>query len=85
MTDEHETPIEAQEHVDRETIAAAEKLVLEVFRARNPESLQDLRRALAETELPPGVDRSLLRVAIWRLLNNNRLQLSDDRRLAAAG
>jgi len=80
---EHETPIEAREEADREAIAAAEQAVLDVFAQANPQSLQDLRRALADSQV--SVDRSLLRLAVWRLLNSNRLQLSDDRRLAAAG
>lgn len=81
--DEHETPIEAQEEADREAIAAAEEAVLLVFNEKHPSSLQELRRELAEATLPAGVDRSLVRVAIWRLLNSDRLQLSDDRLLAA--
>jgi hypothetical protein len=84
-TNEHETPIEAQEQADREAIAAAETVVLDVFHEKNPQSLQALRRELADASLPAGVDRSLLRVAIWRLLNSNRLALTDDRRLAATG
>jgi hypothetical protein len=79
---EHETPIEAQA-ADRQAIAAAEEAVLTLFNEKHPSSLQDLRRELAEATLPEGVDRSLVRVAIWRLLNSDRLQLSDDRLLAA--
>jgi Uncharacterised protein family UPF0047 len=85
MADEHETPIEAQEEADRKAIAAAEEAVLDVFQRTKPDSLQALRRELADAQLPPGVDRSLLRVAIWRLLGSNQLALTDDRRLAAAG
>jgi hypothetical protein len=80
---EQETPIEAQEGVDRQAITAAEEAVLALFNEKHPSSLQELRRELAEAALPPEIDRSLVRVAIWRLLNSNRLQLSDDRVLAA--
>jgi hypothetical protein len=82
---EHDTSIEAREEIDRQEIAAAEQAVLDVFKSKNPQSLQDLHRELAGATLPHGVERSLLRVAIWRLLNSEQLQLSDDRRLAAAG
>jgi hypothetical protein len=85
MGDEHETPIAAQEEADRKAIAAAEETVLDVFRSTKPDSLQALRRELANARLPAGVDRSLLRVAIWRLLGSNQLALTDDRRLAGAG
>jgi hypothetical protein len=81
---EHEaTPIEVQERADREAIGAAEQLVLAVIAEQHPASLQDLRAALAHAELG-DVDRNLLRVAIWRLLNSDRLQLTDDRRLEVA-
>jgi len=48
------------------------------------ESLQQLRDLLAHSELG-GVDSKLIRVAIWRLLNADRLQLTEDRRLQVAG
>ena len=80
---EPETPVEQQEQVDRRAISAAEDLVLTVFREKRPSSLQELRSALAEAPLPEGVDRSLIRVAIWRLLNTRALHLTDNRLLAA--
>lgn len=81
---EHETLIEAQEEADRQEIAAVEEAVLAVFREKRPESLQALSRVLAQADLG-DIDRGLLRVAIWRLLHTKRLELTDDRRLAAAG
>jgi hypothetical protein len=80
---EPETPVEQQEQVDRQAISAAEQLVLTVFQEKRPSSLQELRSALAEAQLPEGVDRSLIRVAIWRLLNTQALHLTDNRLLAA--
>lgn len=82
-TNDDETPVGVQEEADRRAIAAAEDVVLSVFHDKHPSSLQELRRELAETSLPSDVDRNLLRVAIWRLLNTDRLRLTDDRVLAA--
>lgn len=75
--------IEAQEEEEARAIGEAEALVLRIASERQPESLQQLRRLLAETDIG-AVDRQLIRVAIWRLLNTDRLQLTDDRRLQVA-
>jgi hypothetical protein len=72
--------IEAQEEEDARAIDEAETLVLRIATDRHPESLQQLRELLDETDVG-DVDRQLIRVAIWRLLNADRLQLTDDRRL----
>jgi HD-GYP domain-containing protein (c-di-GMP phosphodiesterase class II) len=76
--------IEAQEEADAEAIQQAEELVLRVAAEQDVESLQQLRDLLAHSELG-GVDSKLIRVAIWRLLNADRLQLTEDRRLQVAG
>ena len=76
--------IEAQEEADAEAIQQAEELVLRVAAEQDVESLQQLRDLLAHFELG-GVDSKLIRVAIWRLLNADRLQLTEDRRLQVAG
>lgn len=76
--------IEAQEEADAEAIQQAEELVLRVAAEQDVESLQQLRDLLAHSELG-GVDSKLIRVAIWRLLNADRLQLTEDRRLQVPG
>lgn len=76
--------IEAQEEADAQAIQQAEELVLRVAAEQDVESLQQLRDLLAHSELG-GVDSKLIRVAIWRLLNADRLQLTEDRRLQVAG
>jgi hypothetical protein len=76
--------IEAQEAADAQAIQQAEELVLRVAAEQDAESLQQLRDLLAHSELG-GVDSKLIRVAIWRLLNADRLQLTEDRRLQVAG
>jgi hypothetical protein len=75
--------IEAQEEEDARAIGQAEALVLRIATERHPESLQQLRHLLDEADIG-DVDRQLIRVAIWRLLNADRLQLTDDRRLQVA-
>ncbi len=76
--------IEAQEEADAQAIQLAEELVLRVATEQDAQSLQQLRNLLAHSELG-GVDSKLIRVAIWRLLNADRLQLTEDRRLQVAG
>jgi len=76
--------IEAQEEADAQAIQLAEELVLRIATEEEPQSLQQLRELLAHSELG-GVDSKLIRVAIWRLLNADRLTLTEDRRLQVAG
>lgn len=76
--------IEAQEEADAQAIHQAEELVLRVATEQDVESLRQLRDLLAHSDLG-GVDSKLIRVAIWRLLNADRLQLTEDRRLQVTG
>lgn len=76
--------IEAQEEADAQAIQLAEELVLRIATEEDPQTLQQLRELLARSELG-GVDSKLIRVAIWRLLNADRLKLTEDRRLEVAG
>ena len=76
--------IEVQEEADAQAIQLAEELVLRVATEQDPQSLQQLRDLLATSELR-GVDSKLIRVAIWRLLNADRLHSTEDRRLQVVG
>jgi hypothetical protein len=68
---------------DAEALARAEKLILELATDRGPRSLSELRDLLDREA--GGEDRALLRVALWSLLNENRLELASDRTLRVAG
>lgn len=69
---------------DAAALAQAEKLILELATQHHPNSLSALR-VLLDQEAPAETDRALLRVALWSLLNQNRLELASDRTLRVAG
>lgn len=66
---------------EAEALHEAEEFVLCVAREWQPASLGELRSRIDEKNREQGLDASLLRVAVWSLLNAHRLQLSPDRRL----
>jgi hypothetical protein len=72
-----------QEMPDAKALAKTERAILTFARREQPQSLQDLRTALAESSL--GVDKQFVNLAILELLNTGRLDLSADRRLHVSG
>jgi hypothetical protein len=81
---EHDEATRNQDEADAAALARAEELILEVATDERPNSLRDLRNLLAHgpaSELDP----SLMRAALWALLNENRLELAPDRTLRVAG
>jgi hypothetical protein len=69
---------------EAEALERAEGFILRVAEHRNPVSLSELRRWLEE-DAPQGLERSVLRLALWSLLNENRLELTPDRELRVSG
>jgi hypothetical protein len=81
---EHDAAAETQDAADAAALAQAEELILEIATQVQPSSLSELRTLLAG-EQAGGLDPSLLRAALWALLNENRLELASDRTLRVAG
>jgi hypothetical protein len=75
-----EGDIVRSESIEAEALREAEEFVLHVARERHPSSLSELRTRVIE-ENEGHVDWSLLRVALWSLLNEHRLELTSDRKL----
>lgn len=69
---------------DARALKGAEELILAVAMEQRPNSLSELRDLVAHG---PGqdLDPSILRAALWALLNENRLELTSDRSLRVAG
>jgi hypothetical protein len=78
--------VEAQEAEDANALTQAEELILRVAREHEEEtrSLGDLRNWLAHAEIPDDV-RPFIRVALWSLLNENKLELTPQRELRISG
>jgi len=81
---EHDEATHSQDEADAAALARAEELILEVATEAQPSSLSDLRNLLAHGQASE-LDPSLLRAALWALLNENRLELTPDRTLRVAG
>ena len=81
---EHDENHEGQDEADAAALTRAEELILEVATEAQPNSLSELRNLLAHGR-GSEVDPSLLRAALWALLNENRLELKPDRTLRVAG
>ena len=75
--------IQNQEALDTEMIERLEQLILRVATETQADSLQALRDLVDQMDLDT-MERSLVKVAIWRLLNADRLRLTADRRLQVA-
>jgi hypothetical protein len=77
---------EYEDERDREEAEALERaqtVILEIARREQPESLAELRD-LIERDAPPDIDPALLRLGLWSLLSDNRLELTADRALRVA-
>lgn len=72
----------AEDAVDAEALARVEGFILEIANRYHPESLSQLRTLLDQH---PIEEPELLRTALWSLLNQDLLVLSNDRRLHVGG
>jgi hypothetical protein len=76
--------LEELDTADREAIEAAEAAILHVIAEQHPTTLSQLSEALAQAQLGE-VDRSVIRAAILRLLNENRLEIGSGHQVPAGG
>jgi len=74
-TQEHESSLEERDQARRHEIATAEQALLQIVEQQRPTSLSELRAALEDAHLE--MDSSLIRTALLRLLNANKLNLDD--------
>jgi hypothetical protein len=82
---EYETQsLEEFDAADRQQVEQAEEVILRVVAERHPSTVSDLSQ-LVRGELGEDVDNSLIRAAILRLLNENRLDIGNGHQIAAAG
>lgn len=79
---EHEErSLEELDAAEREELERAEASVLRVVSNQHPETTSELSR-LVRDQLG-DIDNSVIRAAILRLLNENRLDIDDGRAVAA--
>lgn len=81
--DQDTRPLEELDAIDRQEVERVQEVVAQVIDAEHPTTISELS-ARVRAQLG-DVENSVIRAAILRLLNTNRLQVGNGKEVPAAG